>query len=269
MFVFRIRLVIRAAVLMLFLGARTVSLAQAPDSPAALTVVGMPPEPGEVASQGPAPSWGTSSESVLNVNAWAFDHFGSTAVANSWAKGGRYISAGLAEWIAGFSLPTGALVTGLEVQGCDNSAVSELNVAILRNYIIGGTEQLAIVGTPLHTGIAATPGCGNFFVAMPPQTISNAAQSYMIDVVHTGALDGSVRFQSVRIHYTLQVSPAPSAATFGDVPTGHPFFKFVEALAAAGVTAGCGGGNFCPDTPLTRGQMAVFLSAALGLHWPN
>jgi hypothetical protein len=65
------------------------------------------------------------------------------------------------------------------------------------------------------------------------------------------------------------VSPGPATATFTDVPTTHPIFQFVEALAAAGVTGGCGGGNFCPDGPLTRGQMAVFLSAALGLHWPN
>jgi hypothetical protein len=52
------------------------------------------------------------------------------------------------------------------------------------------------------------------------------------------------------------------------VPTNHPFFQFVEALAASGITAGCGNGNFCPDAPLTRGQIAVFLSKALGLHWP-
>jgi len=58
-------------------------------------------------------------------------------------------------------------------------------------------------------------------------------------------------------------------ATFNDVPTGHPFFQFIEALAASGITAGCGDGtDFCPNAPLTRGQMAVFLSKALGLHWP-
>ena len=49
----------------------------------------------------------------------------------------------------------------------------------------------------------------------------------------------------------------------------HPFFQHVEALATSGITAGCGGGNFCPDHPLTRGQMAVFLAKALGLHWPG
>jgi hypothetical protein len=35
------------------------------------------------------------------------------------------------------------------------------------------------------------------------------------------------------------------------------------------VTGGCGNGNYCPDAPLTRGQMAVFLAKALGLHWPG
>ncbi|HSD33581.1 MAG TPA: S-layer homology domain-containing protein [Gemmatimonadales bacterium] len=67
--------------------------------------------------------------------------------------------------------------------------------------------------------------------------------------------------------YQLQVSPAPAVATFGDVPTTHPFFQFIEALVASGITAGCGGGQYCPDAPLTRGQMAVFLSKGLGLHF--
>lgn len=70
-------------------------------------------------------------------------------------------------------------------------------------------------------------------------------------------------------YYRLPVSPAPGTATFNDVPTSHPFFQYVEALAASGVTAGCGNGNFCPDQPVTRGQMAVLLSKALGLHWPQ
>jgi len=63
------------------------------------------------------------------------------------------------------------------------------------------------------------------------------------------------------------VSAAPASATFGDVPTTHVFHRFIEALVDAGITAGCGGGNYCPDNPVTRGQMAVFLSRALGLHF--
>ena len=66
-----------------------------------------------------------------------------------------------------------------------------------------------------------------------------------------------------------QVSPAPATATFTDVPVGHPQRQFIEALVAAGITGGCGAGAYCPDAPLTRGQMAVFLAVALGLHFPN
>ncbi len=44
---------------------------------------------------------------------------------------------------------------------------------------------------------------------------------------------------------------------FGDAAT-HPFCGFIERLADDGITGGCGGGNFCPDAPVTRAQMAVF-----------
>ena len=81
--------------------------------------------------------------------------------------------------------------------------------------------------------------------------------------------DGSVKFNNVQIYYHRIVSPAPANASFADVPTGHAFFQFIEAFKASGITGGCGGNNFCPDSPLTRGQMAVFLAKALGLHWPN
>lgn len=77
-----------------------------------------------------------------------------------------------------------------------------------------------------------------------------------------------LRVRKLQFSWTRQVSAAPAAATFGDVPTSHPFFQHVEALVKSGTTAGCGGGDFCPDAPITRGQMAAFLAKALGLQWP-
>ena len=57
---------------------------------------------------------------------------------------------------------------------------------------------------------------------------------------------------------------APPACTgvFADVPCPSLFADWIEQLVAEGVTAGCGGGNYCPDSPNTRGQMAVFLDEA-------
>jgi len=62
------------------------------------------------------------------------------------------------------------------------------------------------------------------------------------------------------IHGSSYVPPAVGASTgFGDVPTDYWAAAFIKQLAAEGITAGCGNGNFCPESPVTRDQMAVFL----------
>ena len=50
---------------------------------------------------------------------------------------------------------------------------------------------------------------------------------------------------------------------FDDAGPGYWAFSFVEALARAGITAGCGNGNHCPSAPVTRAQMAVFLERGM------
>ncbi len=50
--------------------------------------------------------------------------------------------------------------------------------------------------------------------------------------------------------------------SFPDVPSTSIFYRFIEALLHRGVTAGCGGGNYCPTSTTTRQQMAVFVLLA-------
>jgi len=60
--------------------------------------------------------------------------------------------------------------------------------------------------------------------------------------------------------YSSDYVPPPATGTvFADVPASNGFAPWIENLAALGITGGCGGGNYCPDSPVTRGQMAVFL----------
>ena len=61
-------------------------------------------------------------------------------------------------------------------------------------------------------------------------------------------------------------TPPACMGTFGDVPCPSQFADWIEQLAAEGITGGCGGGNYCPDNPNTRGQMAVFLVKTFGLQ---
>ncbi|MBI3172811.1 MAG: S-layer homology domain-containing protein, partial [Chloroflexi bacterium] len=63
--------------------------------------------------------------------------------------------------------------------------------------------------------------------------------------------------------------PAVGASTgFADVPTTYWAAAWIKQLAAEGVTGGCGGGNFCPATSVTRDQMAVFLVRTFQLPLP-
>jgi uncharacterized repeat protein (TIGR01451 family) len=60
------------------------------------------------------------------------------------------------------------------------------------------------------------------------------------------------------------VPPTSTGTVFTDVPIDHWAGEFIEALAAAGITAGCGDGKFCPDSPVNRAEMAVFLTRTFG-----
>ena len=57
--------------------------------------------------------------------------------------------------------------------------------------------------------------------------------------------------------------PPHCAGVFGDVACPSLFADWIEELSAEGITAGCGGGDYCPADPVTRQQMAVFLLKAL------
>jgi hypothetical protein len=64
--------------------------------------------------------------------------------------------------------------------------------------------------------------------------------------------------------------PPCTTPAFADVPCASPFAAWVQELVARGITAGCGGGLYCPTDSVTRGQMAVFLTKTftLALYGP-
>jgi hypothetical protein len=50
-----------------------------------------------------------------------------------------------------------------------------------------------------------------------------------------------------------------STPYFDDAPSSYPFFKWIQKMWELGITSGCGPSAYCPDSPVTRGQMAVFI----------
>jgi hypothetical protein len=62
-------------------------------------------------------------------------------------------------------------------------------------------------------------------------------------------------------------APTPcSGSAFNDVPAISPFCPWIREMANSGITAGCGGGNFCTESPNTRAQLAVFLATTFHLQ---
>jgi uncharacterized repeat protein (TIGR03803 family) len=53
-----------------------------------------------------------------------------------------------------------------------------------------------------------------------------------------------------------------AVCTVNDVLATDPFYPFICMILGDGITAGCGGGDYCPNDPVTRAQMAVFLLKA-------
>jgi uncharacterized protein (DUF1800 family) len=62
--------------------------------------------------------------------------------------------------------------------------------------------------------------------------------------------------------------PPPAFQRFADVPPSSPFYAFIDQMAVRGITAGCGGGNYCPGAVVTREQMAAFIIKAAGIPNP-
>ena len=63
-------------------------------------------------------------------------------------------------------------------------------------------------------------------------------------------------------HGSTYTPPDAVGTVFEDVPSSYWAAAWIEQLAAESITGGCGNRNYCPETPVTRDQMAVFLLRA-------
>jgi len=214
----------------------------------------------------PQETYGTGSLTAYAITASNFNPRVSTTTWNTTAGVDRFITSAGGQLESGAMLPNGSQIERIELRACDSDAAAQVLLNFGPCPTAGTTCTLA---GQVVTGVATVPGCNNFsFTLATPLVVNNQTTPFLI-AVQTGTT-ANTTFTSVKLYYRLRISPAPATATFPlDVPTSHPFFRFIEALASAGITGGCGTGSYCPNNPVTRGEMAVFFATALGLHFPN
>jgi hypothetical protein len=212
---------------------------------------------------------------ILQIPGSAFRTLNGTADENGL---GYWVSASLGSvaMVAPVQLPTGSRIRFVGLYGFTSNGLLLPVTAELRGYkggdVVSGPPAVIDIASVSSTQDGYNHALSGFLDYRVNNRVPFDPEGAQLEVrvsVGQDPIFGSTSFKAVDIWWEREPSPAPASATFADVPTDHPFFQFVEALADSGITAGCGGGNFCPDAPLTRKQMAAFLAKALGLYWPD
>jgi S-layer homology domain len=227
------------------------------------------------ASTGRGQNYGTNDQ-VLSIDATSFLGFG--VEASEQADGYIYKqNAGDIDVFAPLAMPNGARITQicLYARNEDVSNVVRLSLEAVKLVVSGQSPPgvVMISGTQLvadfHDGYREVcSGPLSYVVHETTDADNDGTPELVAHRLRAFLPNGTFALGGARITWHRQVSPPPLTATFPDVPTGHPFYEYVEALYAAGITAGYGNGFFGVNDPISRGQMAAFLAKALGLHWP-
>jgi hypothetical protein len=101
------------------------------------------------------------------------------------------------------------------------------------------------VETLLHHGVTGGCSAGQYCPASP--TLRREMAVFVLRAKEGGGF----------------VPPACATSPFADVSTGSVFCPFIRELSQRGIVQGCGGGNYCPGSPVLRQEMAVFVLRTL------
>jgi len=155
--------------------------------------------------------------------------------------------------------------------------------------VVNFTEDIGCFGLPVPGGacnftLPLFSNVGPFLRAVAPPPPPGFLGNPQIDQTVTGSPTGNNLFSVTGPNvggpgvdtistdlFVVQGQVLGLLSRFGDVLNNHPFFTQIDAVAAAGITAGCTAGPpplFCPDAPITRGQMAVFVETSLSAAPP-
>ena len=228
-------------------------------------------------------TYGTTRVTYVSVppNAFQPHSTGQTYASDNFGLGPRWATSAQGDLVAPLSLPVGAKIISLELNYFDGTATAAVVGTLVDCTFLGQdcvSHPASGVGPPdclipgfLCSGGASAPGLSTVTVDLEPDdvTVNNFTRQYSV-LANASETDGSTKIAGMIVGYVLQVSPAPDTPTFNDVPESDFGYQYIEALQLSGITGGCQASPplFCPDNPVTRRQMAIFLAKALGLQWP-
>jgi hypothetical protein len=168
-----------------------------------------------------------------------------------------------------FADPTTLTVAGVPATGV--TFTNDHALSAVMPALGPGTSNDVVATTPDGTTGILIKGWVSDFLDVPG---GQQFHSYVVTLVSNGitagvgfglyGVDQGTKRQQMAVFllkakYGLCYLPPACTGVFPDVPCSLVFAPWIEALAAEGISTGCGGGLFCPDNLVTRRQMAIFL----------
>ena len=231
--------------------------------------------PGPTALGGPD-SFGLGDQ-ILHVPAAAFQSNPNTGVTSEYEFGADgYLRNTIDDYVLGYFaplvLPPGAQIwaicTYFYAPDGNSFVTTSLQVVKLADATTA-PEKFNVYGPfhlDFHNGYNVACSNSSYTYRNTGDQDHDGATEQVVHQLHVAIQDDGA-LGGVRVFWRHQVGNPVTNALFSDVPSNDPDFEFVQAFGLSGITSGCAGGRYCPSAPLTRRQLAVFLSRALGLHW--
>ncbi len=137
-------------------------------------------------------------------------------------------------------------------------------------FLLKGKYGICYVPPPctgVFSDVPCTPGSGfgDWIEELAAQGITGGCGTGVYCPLNPVRRDQMAVFLLKAKHGSTYVPP-PCDGDFTDVACPSQFADWIEQLAEEEITTGCGGTNYCPLNPNTRGQMAVFIVKTFSLQ---
>jgi hypothetical protein len=151
---------------------------------------------------------------------------------------------------------------------CPSATVTRAQMAVFLERAMRGSDTL-----PAATGVVFADVSTSYWAA-------TSVEALYADGVTGGCATGPLRYCPdtnvtraqmavflLRAKHGKTYAPPSATGVFADVPTTYWAAAWIEQLYHDGVTTGCSASplNYCPESNVSRDQMAVFLDRAFGL----
>ena len=147
---------------------------------------------------------------------------------------------------------------------CPRTVVTRAQMAVIAGRAIYGAVEPA-AGTGVFADVAAGQASAHIERMVADGIVAGCGNGNFCP--DNAVTRGEIARVLLRVkHSASYIPPDPDGLAFDDVAIDDLAAPWIEQLATEGITRGCNANNYCPAQAVTREQLAVLLTRALGLQ---